>query len=658
MSVTEASLGRLTVSIEKAVSMLMDKFAKGEISAETWLKAMEIIVTRASVVAAMLGEGTAELSRPSLDTVVKDVGAQVGYLKRFYIDIVSSREYQAGWNARARQYAKSIKVPYWKTRTKLLPLPAMPAQGTQCGNNCGCSWDVKEVKRGGVTVRYNCYWVRGKNDSCQTCIQRARNWSPYVIDLIDGMLVARPTMGMTLKHLAGQHDQMSHAGGRGRKLPAAARDRAAIEADLKGAKKAVSAKMAEAKKTGDYSGMSQLRKRVKEFENELSAATGDVDLIDNGIETKAEPKPEPKKEDPKSEPVAVERPKLPKGDVGKAIKEAFGIVDTIEIGYAFQFLNQDQLAQVAKYAQEDRDAIGFSEATKSRFARLNIIESSAKAWIEYNEKNGLAGAKPAKEPVRAVEPKPKKQAVTKPGDPLVTTPAPKDFTRIDSANFNDTRRAADLPDGLRERSSWGVVTDPFPDGEVGRHLRTANEEVRNVLENTLGYRSTYSGKIKVVAGSGSNGVAFADWNGDAGYSYTQVKRVGSNEVDVPYNTPRLGTVIHEQLHFMSNIRAKEYKGRNADVEEGLVQYLSEQLLPLMTRVVPKYPNRNGSASYASQKNKIAQFARYRKRKDVSEVEWAATLLRVPAPERPKWIRDNVTLEAWDSAWELIGGATG
>lgn len=201
MQFGEITFDKLTINIERVMSILWQKFEKGEIDAQTWLKAMQLTIAQASSAAAMLGAETAELSRPLIDTVIKDVGIQLGFLNRFFYDIVSDRTYRAGREARARQYAKAIKVPYWKAKTKLLPLPSMPAQGTQCGNNCGCSWDVKEVKRRGKTIRYHCYWVRGKQDSCQTCVQRARNWSPYVIDNIDGVLVARPTMGMTLKHL-------------------------------------------------------------------------------------------------------------------------------------------------------------------------------------------------------------------------------------------------------------------------------------------------------------------------------------------------------------------------------------------------------------------------------------------------------------------------
>ena len=82
---------------------------------------------------------------------------------------------------------------------------------------------------------------------------------------------------LTEKHLAGKHNQQTHAGGRGsqRLVGEPARGGASV-ADLEGqlaaAKKAVSAKMKAAKQSGDYSGMSQLRGVVKGLEANLASA--------------------------------------------------------------------------------------------------------------------------------------------------------------------------------------------------------------------------------------------------------------------------------------------------------------------------------------------------------------------------------------------------
>ena len=95
--------------------------------------------------------------------------------------IRASKEFNKAWRARAKLYALSPKSSYYegdvyKQVGRFLPLPAMPAQGTQCHTNCGCSWRITAVDGG-----YDCYWVRAKDDSCQTCVQRESDWNPIEI---------------------------------------------------------------------------------------------------------------------------------------------------------------------------------------------------------------------------------------------------------------------------------------------------------------------------------------------------------------------------------------------------------------------------------------------------------------------------------------------
>ena len=74
-----------------------------------------------------------------------------------------------------------------KTSDKLalgLPLPAMPRDGTsQCLSNCGCAWEIAELDGDG---NYDCTWQLGKTENCQTCRQRAADWSP--LQIRDGRL--------------------------------------------------------------------------------------------------------------------------------------------------------------------------------------------------------------------------------------------------------------------------------------------------------------------------------------------------------------------------------------------------------------------------------------------------------------------------------------
>ncbi len=71
-------------------------------------------------------------------------------------------------------------------------------------SNCKCSLRVEVVDA--VANDFDVYWVMHPAEHCQTCIERAAQWNP--LQIRDGML-----METAVKHLAGQHDQMTHGGG-------------------------------------------------------------------------------------------------------------------------------------------------------------------------------------------------------------------------------------------------------------------------------------------------------------------------------------------------------------------------------------------------------------------------------------------------------------
>lgn len=155
------------------------------LSPAEWMRRVRQILAEHHLAAFMAGQDSEAIPARAWQGLVEVVNAQFEFLKGFKLEVQDEAEFQAGWEARAESYAGAIKVPYWQGRTKVLPLPAMPAQGTPCGNNCGCSWDVKVIdeKKGD----YLAYWRRGKQDSCQVCILRERQWSP--IRIVNGELL-------------------------------------------------------------------------------------------------------------------------------------------------------------------------------------------------------------------------------------------------------------------------------------------------------------------------------------------------------------------------------------------------------------------------------------------------------------------------------------
>lgn len=155
---------------------------RGGLTVLAWRDELAQGLARYHQAAYLAGQGGGTLSEPARQVVARLVQAQLDFLDNFALQLQSAAEWQKRYNARAALYAGSIKVPYWIGRTRMLPLPFMPAQGTQCGNNCGCAWRVEQLEGEG---NYDCYWERGKTDSCQTCVARERG-NPYRIR--EGML--------------------------------------------------------------------------------------------------------------------------------------------------------------------------------------------------------------------------------------------------------------------------------------------------------------------------------------------------------------------------------------------------------------------------------------------------------------------------------------
>jgi hypothetical protein len=170
-------LRRLMKQIRRAVEAVTDNLEAGEITPDQWQATMTDTLTNAYPRAYKAGAGADPDDRAQA-LLDKQVAAQLKYLGNFAVEIKDGAEWQAGWNSRAEMYADSIIVPYWTGATKMLPLPAMPGEGTTCLTRCRCAWDVQSLDGEGD---YDAYWRRGASESCQTCRQRAAEWAPLKI---------------------------------------------------------------------------------------------------------------------------------------------------------------------------------------------------------------------------------------------------------------------------------------------------------------------------------------------------------------------------------------------------------------------------------------------------------------------------------------------
>lgn len=167
---------RLSVLIGTATSELEQDMAR----TDDWYDAIARQLTRYHTAAYLAGADTDELSTAAKRAVSADACTQLKFLAKFKVEIQDAEDWQAGWNARAEMYARSIQTPYWRGVTKLLPLPAMPGDGTTaCLTNCRCAWDVQELDG---ENNYDAYWIFGATERhCQGCQQRASEWAPLRI---------------------------------------------------------------------------------------------------------------------------------------------------------------------------------------------------------------------------------------------------------------------------------------------------------------------------------------------------------------------------------------------------------------------------------------------------------------------------------------------
>lgn len=163
-----------------AIASLTGDLARNALGLDVWLPAMERELARHAAAAYMAGANSDALDAPALEKLAEQVGTQIGFLRQFAVEIQDAGQFEPGYQARAESYAAGIKAPYWEGKTEMLPLPAMPGQGTQCGQNCNCAWriDVRDRAAGD----YDCYWVlEPGSDHCQTCLERADQWQPIRI---------------------------------------------------------------------------------------------------------------------------------------------------------------------------------------------------------------------------------------------------------------------------------------------------------------------------------------------------------------------------------------------------------------------------------------------------------------------------------------------
>jgi hypothetical protein len=174
-------LNRLTRLIAAATDALEASYPDG---VQAWQAEIARQLARYHAAAMLAGAGVDTLTKPMTAAVTQDIATQLGFLSKFGVEIQDGQQWERGYNARAEMYAGAIKAPFYQAFTGMLPLPAMPGDGTsQCLTRCGCQWEIDALAGEGNA---DAYWRRAKDDGCATCMQREADWSP--VQIRDGVL--------------------------------------------------------------------------------------------------------------------------------------------------------------------------------------------------------------------------------------------------------------------------------------------------------------------------------------------------------------------------------------------------------------------------------------------------------------------------------------
>lgn len=163
---------RLTALSDRLIAVLGET---GDVDA--WQEAYGSLLTRYHAAAMLTGYAGKDAAK-ALELAKAAAGRQLAFLAKF-ARVAEDEGFKPGYEARARMYAESIGESYYRGVTQLLPLPAVPRDGSsQCRTNCKCRWELDELAGDG---NVDAYWRLGASENCQTCTVRARRWAPLKI---------------------------------------------------------------------------------------------------------------------------------------------------------------------------------------------------------------------------------------------------------------------------------------------------------------------------------------------------------------------------------------------------------------------------------------------------------------------------------------------
>lgn len=165
--------------VEAAVGAVRDVVNQADDFAIT----MQHLLMRYHTAAYMTGTESTDLTPAAADAIKARVADQDDYLQQFVDDMKAGEMSPDELAARAQLYTGSIRATYWHGTLEELPLPYWPAEDTECLTNCLCRWRLETLDS--TAGDFDVYWElghpKGKNEHCQTCLDRASESNPFRI---------------------------------------------------------------------------------------------------------------------------------------------------------------------------------------------------------------------------------------------------------------------------------------------------------------------------------------------------------------------------------------------------------------------------------------------------------------------------------------------
>lgn len=170
--------------LKESDTLISNLMESGSINVQQWTLDMRELIKNTYRAQYELAIGGRENMTPAdygrLGGILQE---QYRYLQGFADDLAAGRLSPSQAMYRARMYINSSTQAFERARAAGfgLTLPQYPGDGgTQCLTNCKCQWDIQFDEK---EFAFNCYWRLGYAEHCPDCLDAAKIYSPYVVQI-------------------------------------------------------------------------------------------------------------------------------------------------------------------------------------------------------------------------------------------------------------------------------------------------------------------------------------------------------------------------------------------------------------------------------------------------------------------------------------------